>query len=67
MKKIQDYGAFVEILPGKEGLCHISKLDSKRVNSVRDIVKEGEIIPVKVIGMDRSGKIDLSRKDALVT
>jgi len=65
VKRIADFGAFVEILPGKEGLCHISKLDSKRVNSVRDIVKEGEIIPVKVIGLDRSGKIDLSRKDAL--
>jgi len=65
VKRIADFGAFVEILPGKEGLCHISKLDSKRVNSVRDIVKEGEIISVKVIGLDRSGKIDLSRKDAL--
>jgi len=65
VKRIADFGAFVEILPGKEGLCHISKLDSKRVNSVRDIVKEGEIISLKVIGLDRSGKIDLSRKDAL--
>jgi polyribonucleotide nucleotidyltransferase len=65
VKRITDFGAFVEILPGKEGLCHISKLDQKRVNSVRDIVKEGDIFPVKVIGMDRSGKIDLSRKDAM--
>ncbi|MCB1142874.1 MAG: polyribonucleotide nucleotidyltransferase [Leptospiraceae bacterium] len=65
VKRIADFGAFVEILPGKEGLVHISKLDSKRVNSVRDIVKEGEIIPVKVLGLDRTGKIDLSRKDAL--
>jgi len=65
VKRITDFGAFVEILPGKEGLCHISKLDQKRVNSVRDIVKEGDVFPVKVIGMDRSGKIDLSRKDAM--
>ncbi|MDX1960705.1 MAG: polyribonucleotide nucleotidyltransferase [Leptospiraceae bacterium] len=66
VKKIVDFGAFVEILPGKEGLCHISKLDFKRVNSVKDLVKEGDIIPVKVMGMDeRSGKIDLSRKDAI--
>jgi len=64
VKKIMDFGAFVEILPGKEGLCHISKLDSKRVNSVRDIVKEGDKIRVKVLGMDRQGKIDLSKKDA---
>ncbi|HMY67894.1 MAG TPA: polyribonucleotide nucleotidyltransferase [Leptospiraceae bacterium] len=65
VKRITDFGAFVEILPGKEGLCHVSKLDFKRVNSVKDVVKEGEIIPVKVIGVDRSGKIDLSRKDAI--
>ncbi len=67
IKRIADFGAFVEILPGKEGLCHISKLDVKRVNSVRDIVKEGDVISVKVIGVDRSGKIDLSRKDTLTT
>ncbi len=67
IKRIADFGAFVEILPGKEGLCHISKLDVKRVNSVRDVVKEGDIVSVKVIGVDRSGKIDLSRKDTLTT
>ena len=67
IKRIADFGAFVEILPGKEGLCHISKLDIKRVNSVRDVVKEGDIVSVKVIGVDRSGKIDLSRKDTLTT
>jgi polyribonucleotide nucleotidyltransferase len=65
IKRIADFGAFVEILPGKEGLVHISKLDFKRVNSVRDIVKEGDIISVKVMGVDRTGKIDLSRKDAI--
>jgi polyribonucleotide nucleotidyltransferase len=65
VKRITDFGAFVEILPGKEGLCHISKLDSKRVNAVRDVVSEGEIIRVKVLGVDRQGKMDLSRKDAI--
>lgn len=65
VKRITDFGAFVEILPGKEGLCHISKLDSKRVNAVRDVISEGEIIRVKVLGVDRQGKMDLSRKDAM--
>lgn len=68
VKRIADFGAFVEILPGKEGLCHISKIDRKRVASVRDVLTEGDIIPVKVLSVDhRSGKIDLSRKDALNT
>ena len=66
VKRITDFGAFVEILPGKEGLCHISKLDSKRVNAVRDVISEGEIIRVKVLGVDRQGKMDLSRKDAMM-
>ncbi|EKR93241.1 polyribonucleotide nucleotidyltransferase [Leptospira santarosai] len=65
VKRIADFGAFVEILPGKEGLCHISKIDFKRVNSVKDIVKEGDVIRVKVLNVDKTGKIDLSRKDAL--
>ncbi|EMY68745.1 polyribonucleotide nucleotidyltransferase [Leptospira vanthielii] len=66
IKRIADFGAFVEILPGKEGLCHISKLDVKRVQSVRDIVTEGDKIQVKVISVDKMGKIDLSRKDVLL-
>ncbi|EMY60966.1 polyribonucleotide nucleotidyltransferase [Leptospira terpstrae] len=66
IKRIADFGAFVEILPGKEGLCHISKLDVKRVQSVRDIVSEGDKIQVKVISVDKMGKIDLSRKDVLL-
>ncbi|TGN19296.1 polyribonucleotide nucleotidyltransferase [Leptospira idonii] len=66
IKRIADFGAFVEILPGKEGLCHISKLDVKRVQSVRDIVSEGQKIQVKVISVDKTGKIDLSRKDVLL-
>lgn len=65
VKRITDFGAFIEILPGKEGLCHISKIDVRRVNSVKDVLKEGEITKVKVLGMDKHGKIDLSRRDAL--
>lgn len=65
VKKIMDFGAFVEILPGKEGLLHISKLDFKRVNNVTDVVNEGDEVNVKVIGIDKLGRIDLSRKDAL--
>jgi len=65
VKKVVDFGAFVEILPGTEGLVHISQLDAKRVNRVTDVVKEGDKVPVKVIEIDRSGKIRLSRKDAL--
>ncbi len=65
VKKIMDFGAFVEILPGKEGLLHISKLDFKRVNNVTDVVNEGDEVNVKVIGIDKLGRIDLSRKDAM--
>ncbi|WCL48085.1 polyribonucleotide nucleotidyltransferase [Leptospira sp. GIMC2001] len=64
IKKITDFGAFVEIAPGKEGLVHISKLDQNRVQNVRDVVSEGQIIKVKVLNIDKQGKIDLSRKDA---
>lgn len=61
VKKIMAFGAFVEILPGKEGLVHISKLDTKRVEKVEDIVKEGEEILVTVIEIDKQGKINLKR------
>lgn len=63
--RIQDYGCFVEIRPGMDGLCHVSELDHKRVQHVTDIVQEGDQIPVKVLDIDRSGKIRLSRKAAL--
>ncbi len=63
--RIMAFGAFVEFLPGKEGLVHISKLDSKHVNKVEDVVDVGDIIPVKVLEVDRQGRINLSRKDAL--
>ncbi len=65
VKRITDFGAFVEILPGLEGLVHISQLDHQRVRTVRDIVTEGDRIPVKVLTIDPQGKIRLSRKDAL--
>ena len=59
------FGAFVEILPGKDGLVHISKLDKKRVEKVEDVVNIGDEIMVKVIEIDKQGRINLSRKDAL--
>jgi polyribonucleotide nucleotidyltransferase len=66
VRRIAEFGAFVEILPGTDGLVHISELDEKRVRTVTDICKEGDEMLVKVIGIDRaSGKIRLSRKEAL--
>jgi len=65
VKKVVDFGAFVEIFPGTEGLVHISQLSDHRVRNVRDIVKEGDDILVKVIEIDEQGKIRLSRKAAL--
>ncbi|MDF2502535.1 polyribonucleotide nucleotidyltransferase [Clostridium sp.] len=63
--KTTNFGAFVEILPGKEGLVHISKLDVNRVNKVEDIVSAGDEILVKVTDIDNQGRINLSRKDAI--
>ncbi len=65
VKRIVDFGAFIEVLPGKEGLCHISKLDFRRVNKVSDILKVGDTVKVKVVDIDSMGRINLSRKDAL--
>ena len=63
---ITNFGAFVEILPNKEGLVHISKLDKNRVNKVEDVVSVGDEILVKVTEIDNQGRINLSRKDALL-
>ncbi len=63
--RIMDFGAFVEFLPGKEGLVHISKLDNKRVEKVEDVVSVGDEIIVKLIEIDKMGRMNLSRKDAL--
>jgi polyribonucleotide nucleotidyltransferase len=65
VKKIMDFGAFVEILPGLDGLIHISQLDTQRVNKVTDILREGDEVMVKVIEIDNQGKVKLSRKAAL--
>lgn len=63
--RIMNFGAFVEILPGKEGLVHISKLDKKRVEKVEDVVSIGDEILVKVTEIDKQGRVNLSRKDAI--
>ena len=65
VRKIAEFGAFVEIFPGTDGLIHISELADKRVKSVSDVLSEGEEVLVKVISVDRAGKIRLSRKEAL--
>jgi len=62
VKRLMDFGAFIEILPGKEGLCHISELEYRRVDKVEDVLSEGDSVPVKVIGIDDQGKIRLSKK-----
>ena len=63
--RIMNFGAFVEIAPGKDGLVHISKLDKQRVEKVEDVVSIGDEIVVKVMEIDSQGRINLSRKDAL--
>jgi len=65
VKKIMNFGAFVEILPGVDGLVHISQLSTERVKDVRDVLNEGDEVLVKVLGIDEAGRIKLSRKEAL--
>jgi polyribonucleotide nucleotidyltransferase len=65
VRKIMDFGAFVEVLPGTDGLVHISQLAHHRVKSVSDEVKEGEQVLVKVLEIDKQVKIRLSRKEAM--
>lgn len=65
VKRVEKYGAFVEVLPGKEGLVHISQLDTNRVNKVTDVVNVGDEIMVKVTEIDNQGRINLSRKAVL--
>src|SRR5215468_9153167 len=65
VRRVVDFGAFVEIMPGTDGLVHISQLANERVRQVTDVVREGDVIDVKVIEVDKSGKIRLSRKEAL--
>jgi len=65
VRKVTDFGAFVEIFPGTDGLVHISQLAPERIRRVTDVCREGDAFPVKVIGIDSQGKIKLSRKDAI--
>ncbi|HZR71136.1 MAG TPA: polyribonucleotide nucleotidyltransferase [Burkholderiales bacterium] len=65
VRKIVDFGAFVEILPGTDGLLHISQLAPERVRRVSDVLSEGDEVMVKVLDIDKQGKIKLSRKEAL--
>jgi polyribonucleotide nucleotidyltransferase len=62
---VKEFGAFVEILPGVEGLCHISELSDGYVKNVEDVCKEGDVIPVKLLLIDDQGRFKLSRKAAL--
>ncbi len=64
--RIMDFGAFVEIAPGKEGLVHISQLDVKRTDKVTDVVNVGDVIRVKVMEIDDKGRLNLSRRDVLI-
>lgn len=64
VKRLMDFGAFIEILPGKEGLCHISKMSKERVNKVEDILSEGQHVQVKLMEVDRMGRLNLSLVDA---
>jgi polyribonucleotide nucleotidyltransferase len=66
VRRIADFGAFVEIMPGTDGLVHISELDTKRVGRVEDVCRVGDRMDVKVINVDHDGKVRLSRK-ALLT
>ena len=65
VRKIMDFGAFVEVLPGTDGLVHISQLAHHRVKAVTDEVSEGDQVMVKVLEIDKQGKIRLSRKEAM--
>ena len=62
---MKDFGAFIEIIPGKDGLCHISELDTDYVKNVSDVCKIGDQVRVKVILVDEQGRVKLSRKAAM--
>jgi len=65
VKRVMDFGAFIEILPGKEGLCHISRLSKTRIEKVTDVIHEGDKIKVKLLEVDRLGRLNLAAVDAL--
>jgi polyribonucleotide nucleotidyltransferase len=60
VRRIVDFGAFIEFLPGKEGLCHISKMANHRVEKVSDVLEMGQEVPVKIIEIDKMGRVNLS-------
>jgi polyribonucleotide nucleotidyltransferase len=62
VRKIMDFGAFCEFLPGKEGLVHISQIDTRRINKVTDVLKVGDVIEIRLIKIDEEGRYNLSRK-----
>ncbi len=62
VKKIMEYGAFVELVPGVEALLHISQIDHKRVEDIREYLNEGDMVDVKVLGLDRNGRFEISHK-----
>jgi len=62
VKSVKDFGAFVEIFPGKEGLLHISEIENRRVNKIHDVIKYGMKVKVKLLSIDEFGKLKLSRK-----
>jgi len=63
VQRLMDFGAFVEILPGKDGLVHISQISHQRVEKVSDALKEGDVVRVKVLEVDRQGRVRLSMKE----
>jgi polyribonucleotide nucleotidyltransferase len=65
VQRITDFGAFIELMPGTDGLLHISEMDHKRVERVTDVMKEGDLVEVKVISVDRDGKVRLTRRELL--
>ena len=65
VKNITAFGAFIEVLPGKEGLLHISEIAHERINKVEDVLSEGQMITVKVIEIDKQNRFKLSRKAML--
>jgi len=64
VRKIMEFGAFVDIIGGQSGLVHISKFVPQKIDSVKDVVQEGDVIPVKVMSIDELGRINLSAIDA---
>jgi polyribonucleotide nucleotidyltransferase len=65
VQRVTDFGAFIELLPGTDGLLHISEMAHTRVEQVTDVMKEGDIVEVKVLSVDRDGKVRLSRRELL--